>query len=233
MLTYGNLNNYGRFGNQLFQIASTIGLAVKHGYEFQFPEWENQKYFKHKLPGLNRSIQHDQDFEFGYHEHELKPNTNIRGYLQSEKYFQHCSNLIRHYFDLIDIETPEIPEDAVCIHVRRGDYDGDYLALLTREYYIKAVTQLASRPLYLFSDEPKKAKELIPFVCEVIEGNDFITDFAMMTKFKYHIIANSSFSWWAYWLAKDKIKCVAPLNWFGSKLNFTTKDIYTDEMIIS
>lgn len=232
MLTYSNLNNYGSFGNQLFQIASTIGLAVKHEYDFQFPKWENQQYFKHKLPELTHPYKYDQEFEFGYHEHNLLPYTNIRGYLQSEKYFKHCEHLIRHYFDLKDIETPEIDPDAVCIHVRRGDYDGDYLALLQKDYYIKAVTQLASRPLYVFSDEPNKAKEVIPFVATFVEGNSFIQDFAMMTKFKYHIIANSSFSWWAYWLAKEKIKCVAPLNWFGPKLNFTSTDIYTDEMIL-
>jgi hypothetical protein len=31
---------------------------------------------------------------------------------------------------------------------------------------------------------------------------------------KYHIIANSSYSWWGAWLAKSK-QVYAPKNWFG------------------
>jgi hypothetical protein len=207
-------------------------MAVKIGSPFQFPEWENQQYFKHELPTITIQPLYDQEFEFGYHEHDLKPNTNIRGYLQSEKYFSHCADLVRYYFELVDIETPEIPEDAVCIHVRRGDYDGDYLALLGSEYYDKALNEMPDSQLYIFSDDTTKAIELMPKGAIFSTRNSFIQDFAFMTKFKYHIIANSSFSWWAYWLAKDKKKCVAPLNWFGPKLNFTSKDIYTDEMIL-
>ena len=65
MITFNELGRYGRFGNQMFQIASTIGLATKHGYEFGFPYWMNydhrlrfgskenidiQFLFKHPLP---------------------------------------------------------------------------------------------------------------------------------------------------------------------------------------
>ena len=35
-----------------------------------------------------------------------------------------------------------------------------------------------------------------------------------MTKCDYHIIANSSFSWWGAWLGESE-KVVAPSNWFA------------------
>ena len=35
-----------------------------------------------------------------------------------------------------------------------------------------------------------------------------------MSLCKYHIIANSSLSWWGAWLAKSE-KIIAPKNWFG------------------
>jgi len=38
----------------------------------------------------------------------------------------------------------------------------------------------------------------------------------LMTRARYHIIANSSFSWWGAWLAGRKDGAViAPQRWFG------------------
>ena len=41
MLTFNQLGRYGRLGNQMFQVAGTIGLATQHGYSYGFPEWMN------------------------------------------------------------------------------------------------------------------------------------------------------------------------------------------------
>ena len=46
MITFNKLGQYGRFGNQLFHIASTIGIAKKQGYEFSFPNWSERAHFK-------------------------------------------------------------------------------------------------------------------------------------------------------------------------------------------
>ena len=48
----------------------------------------------------------------------------------------------------------------------------------------------------------------------ISEGNDADIDLCLMTKCDYHIIANSSFSWWGAWLG-DSEKVVAPKNWFA------------------
>lgn len=64
IITFKSLGRYGRFANQLYQIAGTIGIARKNGYDFAFPEFINhdalnfgetadievQKYFENPLP---------------------------------------------------------------------------------------------------------------------------------------------------------------------------------------
>ena len=43
---------------------------------------------------------------------------------------------------------------------------------------------------------------------------------------KYHIIANSSFSWWGAWLANSE-HTIAPKVWFGPSLaDHDTSDLY-------
>ena len=50
MIAYQSIGNNGRIGNQLFQIASTIGIAIENGHDFVFNDSE---IFKH-LPNLKK-----------------------------------------------------------------------------------------------------------------------------------------------------------------------------------
>ncbi len=44
-LTFKNLGKYGALGNQLWQIAGTIGRAITMGAEPRFPKWDYAKWF--------------------------------------------------------------------------------------------------------------------------------------------------------------------------------------------
>ena len=83
-------------------------------------------------------------------------------------------------------------------------------------------------PVVVFSDDPSWCHGNEFFVDDkfiISENNDADFDMCLMSKCKYHIIANSSFSWWGAWLA-DSEKVIAPKNWFaGDCKHKDTKDM--------
>jgi hypothetical protein len=94
-------------------------------------------------------------------------------------------------------------ENAVSIHVRRGDYVLQGYILLTQNYYnkaIKYIKQNVKNPhFYIFSNDTNWVKENLTFDGEytIIDWTkrDY-EDLQLMSKCKHFINANSSFSWW-------------------------------------
>jgi hypothetical protein len=66
----------------------------------------------------------------------------------------------------------------------------------------------------------------------IVEGNHYMKDLQMMAGCKHHIISNSTFSWWGWWLSGKRGKVIAPKKWFGEIAGISAKDIYTPEMIL-
>lgn len=160
----------------------------------------------------------------------------LEGYWQSEKYFCDIDSILRSEFILkkeFDEGNKLILEkirsvNAVCLHVRRGDYVSNpetYRAfgVCSLEYYKNAVTMienLVTVPhFFVFSDDPAWAQENIKlshpmtFVTHNGAERDY-EDLCLMAACKHYIIANSSFSWWAGWLGNYAGKIViAPKRW--------------------
>ena len=100
MITYSKLGRKGNLGNQLFQIASTVGMAEKYGHDYFFPKWDYAAFFKNYLPifEMDDSFQVIKEKKFAYYEWNLgKQNYDLDGWLQSEKYFNKRS--IRNIFE--------------------------------------------------------------------------------------------------------------------------------------
>jgi hypothetical protein len=108
--------------------------------------------------------------------------------------------------------------DVISLHIRRGDYVvNPNHPTQNIEYYRQALNQMPDLPVIVFSDDPEWCNEQEFFSSDrfaVSEGNTTDADLCLMSLCKYHIIANSSFSWWGAWLAKSE-KVIAPKNWFG------------------
>lgn len=284
MLTCLNLGYGGRLANQMFQVAAIVGLAKKFGHDFAFPYWMNfehkdrfgsdenidvQSWFKNKLPVTVRREGFSNafiEFHARVDDIQLSPNIDYNitqqysGHLQSEKWFAHCADLVRHYFEfdegkiwnhLPGFEMIANDLKEVCgIHIRVGDYakQDSWQPVLDERYYKKAIETLylsapePNRRFLVFSDDPKRAKEIIGKVSfsdefMFVANNHYMVDLWMMTQCKHMIIGNSTFSWWGAWLSKnpDK-KVVAPSRWWKPHIEaqwgYSTRDLFPESWTV-
>jgi hypothetical protein len=169
-------------------------------------------------------------------------NIDLIGYFQTEKYFKHIQDEIRKDFTFKDeIFHPTFDKfndiffgnEVLSLHIRRGDYvNHSAHPVQPISYYKKALDYFdESLPVIIFSDDPDWCMEQDLFSSDrflVSESQDSNVDLCLMSLCNYHIIANSSYSWWGSWLAKSK-KTIAPSNWFSGELSHKdTKDIYCE-----
>jgi hypothetical protein len=166
-----------------------------------------------------------------------KDNIDLLGYFQTEKYFKHIEDEIRSDFSFtLELYNTcnefisSLNSEVISIHVRRGDYlINPNHPVQTLDYYKQALQVLPQElPVLVFSDDYNwcLSQELFDGDRFMISENSSVdSDLCMMSMCNYHIIANSSFSWWGAWLAKSK-KTIAPKNWFDQDcLNKNVKDM--------
>ena len=229
----------GRLGNQLFQIASTIGIAKKNGDDFAFPEWEYSGFFKNKIP-TTQIFPNNIYTERGFHYNQITgKNIDLVGYFQSSKYFNEFEEIIREYFSFNeDLLISEDLSNFCSIHVRRTDYLNlpDYHPFPGIDYYSSSIDYMRNLGIsnfIVFSDDIEWCKKNLSHEFVYSENNLNIRDLALMTKCKNHIIANSSFSWWGAWLNKKPDKTViAPKKWFGpAKKGVILDDLYCENWL--
>lgn len=183
-------------------------------------------------------------FHFTEEIFKLPSGTDIWGYFQSERYFSGCSGRIRKIFDFKDpikeeaskiIDGLMISENYICAHIRRGDYLNQSWnhPVLSEQYYIESAKEIGGK-VFFFSDDPDWCKAEISTRIEgseVVDVKNPFVSLCAMSRFKKFIIGNSSFSWWAAWLADKPSVVIAPSIWFGTKLFHETKDVYCEGWI--
>ena len=226
------LGELGRLGNQLFQIAATIGIARRNGCSFVFPTGRTRDILNFPLRRLIRfgTCSAACRAAFGYEEIVIDRATELWGFFQSERYFAHCKDEVRHYFtphhavaQLLEQGFGRLLAGATCsVHVRRTDYLGDptWPELAASDYYERAMSQFDSGTTFvIFSDDIEWCRERFRGRAMVfVEALSAVEDLFLMARCRGHIIANSSLSWWGAWLDPnpDK-KVIAPARWFGGK----------------
>ena len=108
----------GRLGNQLFQYVTCRSIAEKLGYEYTISsQWLGKNIFDCGL-GIQPYIKQKTIFEegdnsFNKHINNIKNNTHLHGYWQSEKYFLENEENVRKWLYL---SPPTIDENICAIH---------------------------------------------------------------------------------------------------------------------
>lgn len=260
MVIFERLGGWG-LGNSMFQIATTIAVAEHNNTTYGFPDncafrkirFENQSFFKNELPWVDFEKETSNGYEFwGFGDVGFRPFPKtdktllIDGFFQTEKYFKQCRDKVLNVFELnpqhkeyIQTKYKHLIEDNCCVlHVRRGDYaTARELIILDTKYYKNATDCIGNKTHFLvFSDDISWCKnnlDFLPHKTFIEEGND-ILEMHLMTYFKKHIIANSTFSWWGAWMA-DNSSVIIPNptnNWFSDVYYQATKNTSTYEDLI-
>jgi Glycosyl transferase family 11 len=137
MITFSKLGSYGELGNQLFQVAATMGCAALTNDEYILPRWidvvsgnDNSKYFLNNIPQTDCYTETfttyiEPSFSYTPFKKQNSENIDLRGYFQSEKYFIHIEDIISKTFqpnqDINDKISLINFTDTVCIQLRFYD----------------------------------------------------------------------------------------------------------------
>jgi hypothetical protein len=164
-------------------------------------------------------------------------NIYLDGLWQSEKYFRKFRAEILELYNFNKIIKKEKNQiflnkidfkKSICLNVRRTDFiSNPEHNIVNVNYYKNAIINFkkiigSKFKVYVFSDDLVWCKqnlnfiENIEFVDHYYAGYKFYDYLYLMSKFKYFVIPNSSFAWWACWLSKHNDKIVmVPYRWSG------------------
>ena len=245
----------GGLGNQMFQYAKGLS-ALKQAPQYtnlildcSFYDGQERKVIKNGLTGRNFDLD---IYNLKYNCCETTPAGGhmLEGWFQNLDEFDNVIDEVKEQFtfnfdfcdDVKELQKDiESKEHSCAIHVRRGDYVNNPTALahhgvIGTDYYDKAINIVEDKfpgvHFYVFSEDEEWCKENIIAENITVVGskyNDYrdVGHLHLMSKCRYHIIANSSFSWWAAFLGETEFT-VGPKKWLA---NGTGSEILLDEWV--
>lgn len=227
MITYLNLGHKGNLGNQLFQVASCIGIAQSLHRKCCFPKWYYADYFQGTFEIVT---DHDNwvkinEEQFNFHEWNITDDrANLNGWLQTEKYFKDAK--IKEYFAFKDDFFSNLKKDysflfnkkTILISVRRGDFvhHPHFFQLSYKFYFLALVHNFPDwkeRNILFASDDIDYCKQHFSFIKNsfFLDNLSPIEQLALGSECSDFIISNSTFSWWIAWLGeKEHSKIIRP-----------------------
>jgi len=198
----------------------------------------------HKLIPNNWNIYEEKrDWEYDQNVFDTKDNTYIKGYWQNYRYFQTIKEKIRRDFTFPEFRIKKNlntskemnSENSVSLHLRKGDYRKykHLFEVCGSSYYESAISYILKKmdnpKFYVFSDDIDQVKANSDLE-QILDKTDItyidwnkdnvFRDMQLMKTCKHNIIANSTFSWWAAWLNRNRGKVViSPEQWTYDERN--------------
>jgi hypothetical protein len=243
----------GGLGNQMFQIANSYSQSLDGGIKSYFrptsqtglqgkttENYINNIFkkilFKHDLPSCKRY--YEPDWSYNKKKFDWNESIEFYGYYQSSKNFLQYGDKIRELFypdityeELLKTKYPKILEDnTLSIHVRMGDYKKfpKTHPVISKSYLDEAIKKIGQYSyLFIFSDDKDWIYNNLKYDNIIIVNDEDYLELWLMSMCKNNIISNSSFSWWASFLNKNKNKkIIAPSIWFGDEGPKNYLDVY-------
>ncbi len=169
------------------------------------------------------------------------------GYFQSPLYFASIAGPLRAELNTLIGGAVSIPESlrtmlatasSVAVHVRRKDYlNLPIFQVCDSQYYQESMRQMRARlpaaRFFIFSDDPDWCRAAF---CEAdqevidsgVAAANPLHDLHLMSLAAHHIIANSSYSWWAAWLGEkppaNRCSCRSAGTRMGSRHRWRRRD---------
>jgi len=223
------VNGNGRLGNQIFQVATLLGVAEMHGYTpFISPNHKITSIFDVNIvKRINlKNVKRVGEVKAGAYDSRIEKlshdtNWTLRGYYQSWRYFDHISSQVRKSLKFKDYiihdankclkpnNSPHIIK--VGIHVRRSDMNS--MRELNRGYNV-ANEQYLSKALDYFRTKFKTllfiaVSDDMGWVRRNVKGDDVMycttssapADLAVLSMCNHNIVTSGTFGWWGAYLA--------------------------------
>lgn len=227
-ISYKALGANGRLGNQLFQIAGTLGRAQRAGdiSNAVFPQWAYQPYFNVPSQYFLAATEITDTIDGG------------RAYLQDLKEFAGIESTIHEFFapsELALTEShslhPHLKQHAhtTAVHVRRGDYLGlqATVTVCPIHYFTLAMSEMREKfpetHFLVFSDDNDWCLDnfaqftdvtVVTSPINATPVQSVMADFNLMRSCDAFIISNSTYSWWAAY-SSQSTDVICPSRWLN------------------
>ncbi len=244
----------GQLGNQMFQIAAVHGQARRLGCAYSVPDLTersdeakngkigialNYRNMFFRVPAFsvpNAPVYGEK--KWAEYEPLCKvPDSGVRlkGYFQTEKYFEHCAEEIRQLFapaagemEALALRHPvlKLPQKKVGIHVRipfDPIHDSPHWHPAFGNLYFRKAIEILERTVrcpfkfLVCSNNLEAAKKILESIdrdFHFIESSSRFEDIRILSVCDHVIGSNSSFSWWAAWLGdRPGRTCIFPFPW--------------------
>lgn len=222
-----------------------LGIRKIFASVFKFDLMQRYNFEKHFYKTLNFFGIYVSSCGF-YNEKKSKfKNKIVIGNFESAKFFDDVKEqLIKEYTPVKEKKAAnkklynEIEKnESVCVTIRRGDFLSDKYKkeffVCDTNYFNEAIKKMQkmvpNAKFFIFSDDVEWCKKNInvPEGTMYESGKDPVWEkLRLMYSCKHFIISNSTFSWWAQCLSRNKEKIViAPKNWKNENM---PRDIYDE-----